>query len=88
MPLKQSSHGLVQYVKDGDNICLISNQARYIYGKVEKDSLVKVEMIEQEIEEDKLGKDSELGKESLYQDMNINNLRKTMLIAIFHQWRY
>ena len=43
-------------------------------------------MIKQEIEEDKLDKDNELGEENPYQDMIIKILRKIILIGISHKW--
>ena len=85
-PLKQSFGGLVQYVKDRNSICLTTDQARYIYEKVEKEGLDNVEMIKQEIKEDKLDKDNELGEENPYQDMIINSFEKKMLIGISHKW--
>ena len=60
LPLKLSSSGLAQYVKGTESICLTSDQARCIYKEVEKDDLVNVEMIKQEIEEDRLDKDNEI----------------------------
>ena len=77
LPLKQSSSRLVQYVKDRDNICLTTDQAKNIYKKVEKDSLINVEMIKEEIEEDKLDKDNKTREENPYQDMIINNFEKS-----------
>ena len=62
MPLKQqqlSSVKTIQFVKNKKNVCLSSNQARYIYQKVEMDSLVNVESIKQEKEEDRLDNDNE-----------------------------
>ena len=56
-------------------MCLTMDQARYVYKKVEKDSLVNVETIKQEIE-DKSDKDNKLGAENPYQNMIINNFEK------------
>ena len=36
LPLKLSSGGPVQYVQDQESICLMSDQARYIYKKGRK----------------------------------------------------
>ena len=36
LPLKQRSGGLFQYIKDRNGIYLTTDQARYIYKKVEK----------------------------------------------------
>ena len=43
----------------GKNTCLTSDQARYIYKKVEQDSIVNVETIKEEIEDDKLDRDND-----------------------------
>ena len=48
--------GAVKYVKDRETICLTNDQARYIYKKVESESIVNIDTIKQEIEEDKLGR--------------------------------
>ena len=61
-PLKQQQLNLgrtVQFIQDRKNVCLISDEASYIYKKVETDSLVNVETIKQEIEEDGLDNDNE-----------------------------
>ena len=86
MPLNLHSGGPVEYVKDRKSICLTSNQARYIYIKIEKDGLVNVEMIKPEIEEDRLDNNNNLEEENLYRNMIINNFEKTMLITVFHKW--
>ena len=59
VPLKLSSGGPVYYVKDRESECLASDQARYIYKKVEKDGLVNVEMIKQKKEEVRLDNEIE-----------------------------
>ena len=48
----------VKYAKDKEAICLTKDQARHIYKKVDSESVVNVDTIKQEIEEDKLSKDS------------------------------
>ena len=50
LPLKQQQLGssrTIKFIEDRENICLTSDQARYIYKKVEKDSIVNVEIIKQ-----------------------------------------
>ena len=56
MPLNTKIGGLVKFVKDKKNICLTTDQARYIYKKVEQEGMVNVDTIKQEIEEDRLNK--------------------------------
>ena len=58
MPLKSKIGGPVRYVKDRENVCLTVDQATYIYKKVEQESIVNVETIKQEIEDDILDNDN------------------------------
>ena len=48
LPLESNLDGPVQYVKDRENICLTADQARYVYIKVEWDSILNIEIIKQE----------------------------------------
>ena len=43
MPLKSKMGGLLRYVKDSKNICLTLDQAKYIYKKVEQESIVNID---------------------------------------------
>ena len=52
--LKSNLGGQVMYVKDRENLCLTSDQARCIYKKYEKDSIVNVETIKWQIEDERL----------------------------------
>ena len=63
----------VQYVEDRENICLTVDQASYIYKKVEQDSIVNIEMIKQEIEDDRLDKDND-------------NERKNVILKYNYKW--
>ena len=45
LPFKSRIGGLVRYVKDRENMCLTADQAKYIYKKVEQESIVYVETI-------------------------------------------
>ena len=42
-----------------ENICLTADQASYIYKKVEQGSIVNIETIKQDIEDDRLDKDND-----------------------------
>ena len=59
LALKSYLAGPVWYVKDMENVCLTSDQVRYIYKMVGQDSIVSVEMIKQAIEDDRLDKDND-----------------------------
>ena len=43
LPLESRLGGPVRYAKDKENICLTTDQARYIYKKVEQEGIVNVE---------------------------------------------
>ena len=47
LPLKPNLGGPVWSAKNKENICLTSDEARYIYKKVEHDTIVNVHMIRQ-----------------------------------------
>ena len=81
--------GLVRYVKNRENICLTTNQARYIYKKVEQEGIVKIEMIKQEIEDDRLNKDNMDNEEEVnpYQNVIINEFdRENIITSQMEQW--
>ena len=62
--MKSNIGGSLRYVKDRENICMTADQVKYIYKKVEQDSIVNVEMIKQEIEDDRLDKDNDNEEEN------------------------
>ena len=51
--------GMVRYVKDRENVYLTGDEAKYFYKKVEQESIVNIEMIKQEIEDDRLNEDTD-----------------------------
>ena len=79
---------LVKSVKDKENICLTTDQARHIYKKVELEGIVNVDLIKQEIEKDKLGKNNiDEDEVNPYHNIIINNLDRENLIASpMEQW--
>ena len=82
MPLKLDLGGPVMYVKDSKNICLTADQARYIYKKVEQNSIVNVETIKQKTEDDILDKNSDnKGEENPYQNIFMNDFDRSDIIA-------
>ena len=79
--------GLVKYARDKEAICLTKEQARHIYKKVESESVVNVDTIKQEIEEDKLSKDNIDDKVNPYHNIIINNIDKDNLnTSHMEQW--
>ena len=63
MPLKSKIGGPVRYVKDRENMCSTADQARYIYKKEEQESIVNLEMIKEEIEDERLDENNNNIKE-------------------------
>ena len=51
MPLNTKIGGPARYIKDKEAICLMNDQTRHIYKKVESESIVNVDTIKQEIED-------------------------------------
>ena len=74
----------MQFITNRKNVCLTSDQARYIYIKVEKVSLGNVESIEQDIENDSL--DNYYEEEKMYKSMFIKNYIGLILMSIHHKW--
>ena len=46
--------GQARYIKDWQDICLMEDQATYIYKKVDTGNIVNIDTIKQEIETDRL----------------------------------
>ena len=60
---KIKNRGPVRYVKDRKNMCLTADQAKYVYKNVKQKSIVNVEMIKKEIEDDRLDQNNDNTKE-------------------------
>ena len=56
MPPNTKIGGSVKYVKDKEIICLTTDEARYVYKKVEQKGIVNIDAIKQKIKEDRLNK--------------------------------
>ena len=85
--LKSKIGGLVQYVKDRENICSTEDQAKYIFKKVEQESIVNVEIIKQEIEDGRLDKDNIDNEEEVnpYQNIIINEFDRENIASQMEQ---
>ena len=59
MNMKIGRHANVRCVKDKENICLTTDQARHIYKKVESQGEINVDTMKQEIEDEKLTRERE-----------------------------
>ena len=88
LPLKSKIGGLVRYVKDKENICLMADQAKYIYKKAEQDSIGNIETIKQEIKDDRLDNDNNNKEEQKqYQNIIMNKFnRENIITSQMEQW--
>ena len=78
----------MRHIKDKQDNCLIEAQAKYIYKKVEKGSIVNVDAIKQETETDRLDKmDNINDKIKPYQEIIANKVEKDDTIKLqMEQW--
>ena len=71
------------------NICLVMKQAGHIYKKVELEGIVSTDTIRQELEEDKLSKNTVDDEEEItpYHTIIINNIvRENKITSQIEQW--
>ena len=74
MPLSTKIGGQARYITNREANCLTNNQARYIYKKIESESIVNVDTIKQEIEADTLDRNN--GKINPYHKIITNKVEK------------
>ena len=89
LPLNTKIGGPAKCVKDKENICLTTDQARHINKKMQLEGIVNVDSIKQEIEGDKLSKNNtdDEAEVSPYHSIIINSLDWENLIAShMEQW--
>ena len=68
-------------------MCLSVDLAKYIYKKVEQESIVNIETIKQEIEDDRLDKGNNNEEENSYQNIIINEWdRDNIITSLMEQW--
>ena len=69
--------GQARYIKDRETICLMEDQVKHIYKKVETENIVNIDKMKQEIEADKLDMmDDNNGKIEPYHEKIANNVEK------------
>ena len=76
LPLNTRKGGPARYVKDKETKCLTEDQVRHTYKKVESYSIINIDTIKQEIEDDKLTEDRNGLREDInpYQNVVLNNV--------------
>ena len=81
MPSNTQNGGQARYIKDRKAMCLVEDQAKYIYKEVETENRVDVDTMKQEIEADKLDKmDDTNGKTIPYYEIITNKVEKDDII--------
>ena len=88
MPLNKKIGGQARYIKDRKDICLMEDQAKYIYKKVETGNIGNIDTIKQEIETDRLDlMDNTNGEINPYHKVIINEVEKdNTIISQMEQW--
>ena len=74
MPLNTKINAPARYIKDREAICLMEDQARHIYKKVESENKVNIDAIKQETEAEKL--DDEESEINPYHELITNKVEK------------
>ena len=87
MPLNTKIGGQARYIKDKEAICLMDNQARHIYKKVESGSIINIDTIRQELEQDVDKIDNASGKINPYCNIIVNKAeRDNTIISQMEKW--
>ena len=76
MPLNAKISGQARYFKDKEAKCLMDNQARHVYKKVELGSIINIDTIQQEIEQDVDKIDDTNGKINPYHEIIVNKAER------------
>ena len=84
MPLNTKISGLARYIKDTEAICLMEDQARHIYEKLESENIVNIYTIKQG--ERGRNIDDKEGEINLYHEIITNKVEKDMIISHMEQW--
>ena len=76
LPLNTKIGGPVKYAQDKKVMCLTKEQTTHIYKKIEPKSVLNMDTIKQELEEDKLSGDNIGDKVNPYHNVILNNKYK------------
>ena len=76
--IKYKIGGPARYIKDREANCLMNDQARHIYKKVESESIVNTDTNKQEIEADRLDNNNKLDEDEVnpYHEIITNKVEK------------
>ena len=81
--------GPVKYMKDKETICLTNDQARHVYKKIESESIINIDTIKQEIEEDKWDRNNiEEDEVNPYHEIIKNKIKRIQLHCKWNNGQY
>ena len=87
MPLNTKICGQTSYSKNKEDKCLTSNQAKYIYNKVELGSIINTDTIKQEMEQDLDRLDDTSGEINPYSEIIVNKAeRDNTILSKMEHW--
>ena len=72
MSLNTKIGGQTRYIKDKEDKCLTNDQARHVYMKAESQSIINVDTIRQEIDQDIDKVDDTSGEVNPYHEITMN----------------
>ena len=81
MPINTKIGGPVQYFKDKETICLMDDQVRHLYKKVETEGIIDVDTIKQE-KEDNLSRNTDEDEVNPYHGIITNKAEKEDIITM------
>ena len=84
MPLNTKIGGQARCIKDKEAICLMNDQARHVYKKIDSESIINVDTFKQEMEKDLDKIDKTIGKRNPYHEIIVK--RQKEMIQSYHKW--
>ena len=86
-PLNTKIGGQAGYIKDKEAICLTNDEARHVYKKIESGSIINIDTITQEIDQDVDKIDDTNGEINPYHKIIVNKAeRDDTIISQMKQW--
>ena len=87
LPLHTKISGQARYIKDREDKCLMRDQARHIYKKVELGNIINVDTIKWEVGQDIDKIDYTNGKINPYHEIIVNKAKRdNTIISQMEQW--
>ena len=87
LPFNTKIGGQTRYIKDKTAICLTGNQARHIYKKVDSGSIINIDIVKKDLEQDIDKIDDTSSKINPYHKIIVNKAeRDNTIISQMEQW--